>query len=85
MSNNSYFEIEDEDIVRLVPYDSDTVQTGWVNVGPFAVCLRHSPGLRLMVEIHPRGAESGEGIARCNLSHHRAIEEGGTDYDKEDQ
>jgi len=79
-----YFEIEDDDIVRLKPPFNSKQRVGWINVGAFAVHVEiENEDGDLKVELYPCANEF-DPLGVIRVTRQQAMAAGATDLDAED-
>lgn len=81
MSCTGQFEINEADIVTLLPYGGDQQRAGWDNVGANSVHIHLQSNGDLIVQVHPRGNEFYP-IREVTVDQEETIEAGGTDPDQ---
>lgn len=84
MSKNSFFTVEEADIVKLEASDDAQVRKGWINVGTHAVLLELDENGQLTVEVCARTNE-GQPLAQVVVTEDVSVKEGGCDPDKPPQ
>lgn len=81
MSINSFFTIEDADIVKLEASDGAQFRRGWINIGTHAVLFELDDNGQLTVEVCARTNE-GRPLAQVVVTEDVSVKAGGSDPDK---
>ena len=81
MSLSGQFEVEENDIVKLLPDGRGKERAGYVNVGANSVYIHRQQNGDLLVEVHPRGNEGGSPLAAVTVTRSATKKAGGVDFD----